>query len=84
MVDPVAAPAAAPATAPAPAAAAAAPVAVKAAPVRSSLITNPAPVVDPNVPVPVPETDLSDSRISASTRAEMAAGRAAIKALSGK
>jgi len=83
MVDPVAAPAAAPATAPAPAAAAA-PVAVKAAPVRSSLITNPAPVVDPNVPVPVPETDLSDSRISASTRAEMAAGRAAIKALSGK
>jgi len=83
MVDPVAAPAAAPATAPAPAATAA-PVAVKAAPVRSSLITNPAPVVDPNVPVPVPETDLSDSRISASTRAEMAAGRAAIKALSGK
>jgi len=75
MVDPVAAPAAAPATAPAPAATAA-PVAVKAAPVRSSLITNPAPAVDPNVPVPEPKID--ESKLSPSTRAEMAAGRAAL------
>jgi hypothetical protein len=39
----------------------------------SPLITNPAPVVDPNVPAPEPKVD--ESNLSPSTLAEMEAGR---------
>lgn len=68
-------PAAAPQTPP-PAASGASASQSKEAP-RSSIIRNPAPVVDPNVPVPVVKVD--EGNLPASTLAEMEAGRAALR-----
>jgi hypothetical protein len=44
---------------------------------RSNLITNPAPVVDPDAPVP--EKKVDESTLPASTLAEIEAGRAGLK-----
>jgi len=44
---------------------------------RSSIIRNPAPVVDPDAPVP--EKKIDEDSLPASTRAEMQAGRDALK-----
>lgn len=69
------APPAAPQTPP-PAASGASASQSKEAP-RSSIIRNPAPVVDPNIPVPAAKVD--EGNLPASTLAEMEAGRAALR-----